>query len=128
MAVTFRPTQAQPDIDEEEIFETGDYLTDVILKIADLPRGFPVAAFAPFLLQGSYAIRADVVVERAKLLLRPSVLRSQPVVPEYRLSFVIFAKEGLPAIVPYFMDDTRGFVEIPGTLYPLPTEREIPHG
>ena len=46
-------------------------------------------------------------------------------VPVQPLSYVVFAKDGLPLSIPSY-DRTSGVVAVPGTLHPLPVEPQTP--
>jgi hypothetical protein len=128
VAVRFCPTHPVPDIDEEEVFSNGDILTDVVVSTEDLPRGFRTAGFAPFLRAGRYAVQADVQVESGKLLLTPSHTRGQADQADQaqRFSYSLFARGGLRVVVPCYVHP-RGFVDVPGLLFPVPGEKEPPH-
>jgi hypothetical protein len=53
-----------------------------------------------------------------KLLLSPRSQRGHPAVPVQPLSYVVFAKLGLPLSLPFY-EPPRGLVDTPGRLYPL---------
>jgi hypothetical protein len=125
MAVVFRPVP--PDPDEDEVFDNGERVPDVLIRTQDLPRHFPTERFAPQRGPGGYHIRVDLTVAPGTLFLRPAAQRGQPVVPAERLSYSVFAAAGLPLELSNF-DPQRGFVQVAGRLWPVVVEREASPG
>jgi hypothetical protein len=119
MAVVFRPQNPYPhDAETDEVFDDGERIPDALVHTEQLPKGFPAEWFAPQLVNGSYAIRVDIQVMPGKLLLSPRLQRGQMAVPVQPLSYVVFAKQGLPLSIPVY-EPGRGLVAMPGRLYPL---------
>src|SRR5438876_11065780 len=119
MTVVFRPANPDPAaLDEPEVFENGERIPDALIHTEHLPKGFPTELFAPHLVNGRYAIRVDIHVMPGKLLLSGRPLRGQQDAVAQPLAYVVFAKHGLPLSIPVY-EPHRGFVAIPGRLYPL---------
>jgi hypothetical protein len=119
MTAVFRPAHRDPAaLDEPEVFDNGERIPDALIHTEQLPKGFPTELFAPQLVNGSFAIRIDIEVAPGKLLLSPRYQRGHLAVPVQPLSYVVFAKQGLPLSMPIYEPD-RGFVDTPGRLYPL---------
>src|SRR5437764_4250841 len=77
MAVVFRLLHPDPDAETDEVFDNGEGIPQALIHTEDLPKGFPTERFAPQLVNGRYAIRADIDVARGKLLLSPRPQRGQ---------------------------------------------------
>jgi hypothetical protein len=119
MAVFFRPQSPDPhDAETDEVFDDGERIPDALIHTEQLPKGFPTERFAPQLVDGGYTIRVDIQVMPAKLLLSSRSQRGQTAVPVQPLSYVVFAKQGLPLAIPVY-EPGRGLVAIPGRLHPL---------
>jgi hypothetical protein len=119
MAVIFRPQSPDPhDAETDELFDNGEWIPDALIHTEQLPKGFPAERFAPQLVHGGYAIRVDIQVMPGKLLLSPRLQRGHMAVPVQPLSYVVFAKQGLPLSIPVY-EPGRGLIAIPGRLYPL---------
>ena len=119
MTVVFRPTNLDlAALDEPEVFDNGEWIPAALIHTEHLPKGFPTERFAPQLVNGSYAIRVDMQVMPGKLLLSPRPQRGHRAVPAQPLSYVVFAKQGLPLSLPFY-EPPRGLVDTPGRLYPL---------
>ena len=115
----FRPQSPDPhDAEADEVFDDGERIPDALIHTEQLPKGFPTERFAPQLVNGGYAIRVDIQVMPGKLLLSPQPQRGHMAVPVQPLSYVVFAKQGLPLSIPVY-EPGRGLVAIPGRLYPL---------
>ena len=126
MAVVFRPQNPDPHgAETDERFDNGEWIPDALIHTEQLPKGFPAERFAPQLVNGSYAIRVDIQVMPGKLLLSPRLQRGQVAVPVQPLSYVVFAKQGLPLSIPVY-ESGRGVVDTPGRLYHLPLEPQTP--
>jgi hypothetical protein len=125
MAVLFRLLHPDPDAETDEVFDNGEGIPDALIRTEELPKGFPTERFAPQLVNGRYAIRADIEVARGKLLLSPRHQRGQMEAAAQPLSYLVFATEGLPLSIPTYEPD-RGVVDTPGRLYPLLEQRR--HG
>jgi hypothetical protein len=119
MTVVFRPANLDPAaLDEPEVFDNGERIPDALIHTEQLPKGFPTELFAPQLVNGSFAIRVDIDVAPGKLLLSPRPQRGHMAVLVQPLSYVVFAKQGLPLSMPVY-EPNRGLVDTPGRLYPL---------
>ena len=126
MTVVFRPASRDPAaLDEPEAFDNGERIPDALIHTAELPKGFPTERFAPRLFNGRYAIRVDIEVAPGKLLLSRRYLRGHMDAGQQPLSYVVFAKQGLPLSIPVYEPD-RGLVDTPGRLFPLPLEPKTP--
>ena len=65
MAVVFRSLHPEPhNAETDEVFDNGERIPDALIHTEELPKGFPTERFAPQLVNGSYAIRADFQVRR----------------------------------------------------------------
>jgi hypothetical protein len=119
MAVIFRLQNPDPhDAETDEVFDDGERIPDALIHTEQLAKGFPTERFAPQLVNGSYAIRVDIQVMPGKLLLSPRLQHGQMAVPVQSLSYVVFAKQGLPLSIPVY-EPGQGLVAMPGRLYPL---------
>jgi hypothetical protein len=126
MSVVFRPLHAEPhDAETDEVFDNGEWIPAALIRTEQLPKGFPTERFAPHLVNGSFAIRVDIQVMPGKLLLSPRRRRGQQDAGGQPLSYVVFAKQGLPLSIPVYEPD-QGLVDTPGRLYPLPPAPKTP--
>ena len=126
MSVVFRSLHPEPhDAETDEVFDDGEWIPAALIRTEQLPKGFPTERFAPHLVNRSFAIRVDIQVMPAKLLLSPRRRQGQQDAGEQPLSYVVFAKEGLPLSIPVYEPD-QGLVDTPGRLYPLPPAPETP--
>ena len=119
MSVVFRPLHPEPhDAETDEVFDNGEWIPAALIRTEQLPKGFPTERFAPHLVNGSFAIRVDIHVAPGKLLLSCCHRRGHMDAAQQPLSYVVFAKDGLPLSISVY-EPGRGLVAIPGRLYPL---------
>jgi hypothetical protein len=118
MAVVFRSLHPElHNAETDEVFDNGEWIPDALIRTEHLPKGFPTELFAPQRVNGSYAIRVDIKVAPGKLLLSRRHLRGHMDAGR-PLSYVVFAKHGLPLSIPVY-EPHRGWIAIPGRLCPL---------